>query len=277
MFMRVPGQFRRIFPAEKIQERSTLSQVKIKILVVDKQDIYTQALIELLTEGGYNVDFCTDPDTAYRKLKTSVRPFGLLIIDLDFLQETEGYLFLKALSREELYNDLKVIITTSALMDERLSQSEKELNICAYFNKARIIEEFFLIVTDIIPPSGKDLRYFRRIPARVLVSYVVNGTTRLHYATNLSHSGIFIQNSQPDPVGTIARLSFNLPGSPLTLVATAKVMRIVQYDAPVSSLRTQNFPPGNGMAFLEISEEHKSILQTFLDREEIRIFGSKRR
>lgn len=257
-----------------------MSKVKLKVLVVDKPDIYSQALVELLTEGGYNVDFCSDADTAYRKLRTSVRPFELLIIDLDSLQNldgesSDGYVFLKAVSREELYQDMKVIITTNALLDERLGHSE-ELNICAYFNKTRTIDEFFLIVTDIIPPSGKDLRYCRRIPLKILISYTVGGNTALHYASNLSHSGIFVQSAQPDPVGTVARLSFNVPGCPTAIEVTARVMRIVQYDGPVSSLRNQNFPQGMGMAFQEISEEHKSFVRAFLDKEEIRIFGSKR-
>jgi CheY-like chemotaxis protein len=250
--------------------------VKIKVMVVDKPDIFTSALVELLSEGGYNVDSCYDAESTYRKFRASVRPYDMLIIDLDALTETDGYLFLKALSREEWYKDLRVIITTNGLIDQRLSQQDQNLNICIYFNKTRTIEEFFLIVTDVLPPTGKELRYSRRIPIKMLVSYIAKGVTSLHYAVNLSHSGIFTQNSQPDPVGTIAQLSFNLPGVPNPLVAKAKVMRVVQYEGPVSSLRNQNFPAGAGLAFLEMTDEHKTQLNKFLDQEEIRIFGSKR-
>lgn len=253
-----------------------MSLVKIKVLVVDKPDIYTSALVELLLEGGYNVDSCSDAESAYRKFKSSVRPYDMLIIDLDALSETNGYLFLKALSREEMFKEMKVVITTNGLIDQRLSHQDQSLNIGAFFNKTRTIDEFFLIVTDIVPPTGKELRYSRRIPIKILISYTANEVTTLHYAVNLSHSGIFIQNSKPDPVGTIAKVSFNLPGVSTPLVATAKVMRIVQYDGPVSSLRNQNFPQGAGMAFVEISEDHKAELNKYLDQEEIRIFGSKR-
>ncbi len=253
-----------------------MSTVKIKVLVVDKPDIYTSALVELLLEGGYNADSCYDAESAYRKFKSSVRPYDMLIIDLDALAETDGYLFLKALSREEMFKDMKVVITTNGLIDQRLSQQDQILNIGAFFNKTRTIDEFFLIVTDIMPPTGKQLRYSRRIPIKILVSYTVNEVTTLHYAVNLSHSGIFIQHSKPDPVETIAHVSFNLPGLSTPLVAKAKVMRIVQYDGPVSSLRNQNFPQGAGMAFVEISGEHRAELNKYLDQEEIRIFGSKR-
>jgi CheY-like chemotaxis protein len=253
-----------------------VSTVKIKVLVIDRPDIYTAALLELLLEGGYNVDSCSDAESAYRKIKSSVRPFDMLIVDLDALEETDGYLFLKALSREELFKEVKVIITTNGLIDQRLAQTDPGLKICAYYNKTRAIEEFFLIVTDILPPTGKEVRYSRRIPSKILVSCTVDGVTSLHYIVNLSHSGLFVQNSRPDPVGTVMRLSFNLPGITGTLEAMAKVMRIVTYDSPVSSLRTQNFPPGAGMAFLEMSEEHKTLLNSYLNQEEIRIFGSVR-
>ncbi len=253
-----------------------MGTVKIKVLLVDRTDIYTSALQELLLEGGYNVDSCSDAESAYRKFKFSVRPIDLLIIDLDALAETDGYLFLKALSREEMFKDMKVVITTNGLIDQRLSHQDQPLNISAFFNKTRSIEEFFLIVTDIMPPTGKELRYSRRIPIKILVSYSVAGVTSLHYAVNLSHSGIFVQNAKPDPVGTLAQISFNLPGIPAPLTASAKVMRVVQYEGPVSSLRNQNFPQGAGMAFVEMSEEHKAELIKYLDQEEIRIFGSKR-
>jgi hypothetical protein len=59
------------------------------------------------------VDSCSDAESAYRKFKSSVRPYDMLIIDLDALAETDGYLFLKALSREEMFKDMKVVITTN--------------------------------------------------------------------------------------------------------------------------------------------------------------------
>jgi len=71
------------------------------------------------------------------------------------------------------------------------------------------------------------------------------------------------------------QLSFNLPGNSTTLEAKAKVVRVLQYPMNVSSLRFETFPPGNGLVFTEISQDHRRILKEFVGREELRIFGSR--
>jgi uncharacterized protein (TIGR02266 family) len=253
-----------------------LDEIKLKILVVDQQgSYYVRSLVDLLNDGGFNVDFSSDPEITYRKLKSSVRPVDLLIIDLGCIQDTDGFVFLKVLKEQEFCRGLKIIITTNSLLDPRLSSAQRELGIYAFFNKARSFEELFYIVADIVPPGGQDLRKSRRVPVRFLVSYVVNEKAQFYYASNLSHGGIFIRKSQADPVGTTVQLSFNLPGNSTTLEAKAKVVRVLRYPVNVSSVRYETFPPGNGLVFSEMSEDHRSMLKEFVDREEARIFGSR--
>jgi CheY-like chemotaxis protein len=253
-----------------------LDEIKLKILVVDQQDsYYLRTLVDLLNDGGFNVDFSSDPETTYRKLKNSVRPVDLLIIDLGCIQNTDGFVFLKVLKEQEFCQSLKIIITTDSLLDPRLSSAQRELGIYAFFNKARSFEELFYIVADIVPRGGQDLRKSRRVPVRFLVSYVVNEKVQFYYASNLSHGGIFIGKSQTDPVGTTVQLSFNLPGNSTTLEAKAKVVRVLRYPMNVSSVRYETFPPGNGLVFSEMSEDHRIILKEFVDREESRIFGAR--
>src|SRR3989442_842600 len=247
--------------------------MKSKILVVEQEGLYLRCLIDILGEVGFNVDSCCDEEASYRKLKNSVRPVDLLIIDLECIQQVDRFGFLKILREREFCKSTKVIITTDSLIDERLSQVQNELGICACFNKARPPEELVYIVTDILPPRGQNLRQFRRIPARFLVNYGVGNETQLHYAANVSRGGIFIRNAQPDPVGTIVHLAFNLPGGSSTLRVRSEVVRIVQNVSDVSSLRYETFPPGNGLVFLEMAEEHRRLLKEFLDQEETRIFG----
>ena len=250
--------------------------MKLKILVVEQDPLYLRCLMEILTEVGFNVDACSDEDASYRKLKNSVRPVDLLILDLECIQEVDRFEFLRVLKEQEFCKDTKIIITTNSLIDERLNDARIELAICACFNKTRPLEELLYIVTDTLPPGGQNLRAFRRIPARFLVSYVVGQETQLHYAANVSHGGVFIRNTQPDPVGTVVQLTFSLPGRSSTLKATAKVVRIVQTFPDVSPLRHETFPPGNGLVFLEMTEKHKCVLKEFLAAEETRIFGSAR-
>ena len=247
--------------------------MKSKILVVEQEGLYLRCLIDILGEVGFNVDSCCDEEASYRKLKNSVRPVDLLIIDLECIQQVDRFGFLKILREREFCKSTNVIITTDSLIDEPLSEVQNELAICACFNKARPPEDLVYIVTDILPPGGQNLRQFRRIPARFLVNYGVGNETQLHYAANVSRGGIFIRNAQPDPVGTIVHLAFNLPGGSSTLRARSEVVRIVQNVSDVSSLRYETFPPGNGLVFLEMAEEHRRLLKEFLDQEETRIFG----
>jgi CheY-like chemotaxis protein len=251
-------------------------EIQLKILIVDQQDShYLRSMVDLLNEGGFNVDFCFDPETTYRKLKNSVRPVDLLIIDLECMHETDGFLFLKALKEQEFCRGLKIIITTNSVLDPRLSSSQNELGIHAFFNKARFFEELFYIVADIVPPGGHNQRKSRRVPVRFLVNYLANEKARSYYANNLSRDGIFVKNAQADPVGTVANLSFNLPGDSLVLQAKAKVVRALRYPMDVSSLRYETFPPGNGLVFTEMQEEHRRSLIEFVAREEARVFGSR--
>jgi len=253
-----------------------LEQIKLKILVVDQPGSnYARALVDSLNDGGFNADFCSDSETTYRKLKNSVRPIDLLVIDLACIQDTDGLAFLRVLKEQEFCQSLKTIITTNSILDPRLSSAQHELGIYAFFNKARSLEELFYIVADIVPPGGQDLRKSRRVPVRFLVNYLVDGKTQFYYASNLSHGGIFIRKSHADPVGTKVQLSFDLPGDSRTLEAAAKVVRVLQYPVSVSSLRYETFPPGNGLMFTEMSEHHRSLLKEFLAREEARIFGSR--
>jgi PleD family two-component response regulator len=39
-------------------------EIKLKILIVDQQEShYLRSMVDLLNEGGFNVDFCFDPET----------------------------------------------------------------------------------------------------------------------------------------------------------------------------------------------------------------------
>ncbi len=247
-------------------------QIRFKILVVDEPGSYLQNLVNSLQGVGYNVDFASDSETTYRKLKSSVRPVDMLIIDLEFTHDVDRLLFLKVLKKEELCKGSRIIITSHFLLDEKLVRARDELAIYASFNKSRPIEELLYLVTAVLPPGGQNLRTLRRVPVRFLVRSVVGKTSQLHQAANLSLDGIFILNSRPDPVRTLARLTFSLPETAILLNAEAKVVRVIQYASDVRALHYQSFPPGNGLVFLKMSEEHQSLLKQFCDQEETRIF-----
>lgn len=250
------------------------SPVRFKVLVVDQPGPHLEYLVEVLREVGYNVDAASDAEATYRKLKSSVRPYDLMIIDLESLHEVDGLRFLRVLKKQEFCAKTQLIITTHRLLDDRLTQASRDLAIHACFNKARPLEELLCLATAVLPPSGHNLRASRRFPVRFLVQYTVGKSHCVCYANNLSRGGVFIVNSQPDAVGTMAELDFTLPGSTVALHSGAKVVRAVRQNLAAGTSHYQMFPPGCGLAFQNMTAEHRQILNDFCDREETRIFGA---
>jgi len=249
--------------------------LRLKILVVDHEDSeFLRASVSIFDEVGFNVDFCSDWDSMLRKLKHSVRATDFLIIDLACFQDRNSYLLLMGLREKEYTKDLKIILTTETLVEEELLRARRELGIVGSFNKTRHVEELLYVITNILPPSGENLRRSRRIPARFLAHSTMNGKTKVLCARNLSRDGIFVENHTPDPVGTMVELSFALPGRNSKLTVKARVAR-----ATVGSHVTKQevFPAGNGFEFVEVSDVDARSLKEYVEHEELRIFGSEAR
>ncbi|MEW5980625.1 MAG: PilZ domain-containing protein [Acidobacteriota bacterium] len=249
------------------------SLVRFKVLVVDAPGPHRDRLIDVLGEIGYNVDHAADSESTYRKLKTSVRPVDLLIVDLQSLHEVDGLRFLQLLKREEYCQSTQLIITTEGLLDDRLAEVRGGLAIRGCFHKLRPLEELVSLITAVLPPLGQNLRASLRFPVQFVVEYGVGAHRELYRASNLSLGGIFLETPQPDPVGTLAELRFVLPGGKERIQATAKVVRTVRYESEVATLRHQTFPPGVGLAFVTLSPEDRRLLTEFCQCEEARIFG----
>ena len=104
------------------------SPIRFKVLVVDQPGPHLEYLVEVLREVGYNVDFASDSETTYLKLRSSVRPVDLMIIDLECVHEMDGLRFLKVLKKEECCAGTHLIMTTHRLLDERLVDLRGELS-----------------------------------------------------------------------------------------------------------------------------------------------------
>ncbi|MGH9962986.1 MAG: hypothetical protein ACREBC_38700, partial [Pyrinomonadaceae bacterium] len=106
-----------------------MNGIKWKIVVIDKSGPYLEGLVDLLRELGYNVDYGSDAAATYQKLKHSVRPVELLIIDLQCIEEVDGFLFLTRVKKVEFCQRSKIIVTTDSSLDERLGPARNELAI----------------------------------------------------------------------------------------------------------------------------------------------------
>src|SRR5687768_926799 len=84
--------------------------IRFKVLVVDQPGPHLDYLVGVLREIGYNVDTASDSQATYRKLRSSVRPVDLLIIDLESLQAVDSLRFLKILKQDACCTDTHLIV-----------------------------------------------------------------------------------------------------------------------------------------------------------------------
>ena len=114
------------------------------------------------------------------------------------------------------------------------------------------------------PPSLKapeaDKRKDLRVPLRVLkVETELNGDVFFGYAADISKSGLFIQTSNPRPVGTKVRLMFVLPGTKEKLTFQAEVIWNRNY------IGKEGLTPGMGMRFVELDSTNREKIEKFVD------------
>lgn len=79
------------------------------------------------------------------------------------------------------------------------------------------------------------------------------------YAKNISASGLFVPTVNPKPVGERFRLKFTLPDSNREIVVFAEVVWNRTYS------NSNEFEPGMGIKFIEISEEDAESIRQFVN------------
>ncbi len=79
------------------------------------------------------------------------------------------------------------------------------------------------------------------------------------YAKNISASGLFVPTVNPKNVGERFRLKFRLPGSEREIIVLAEVVWNRSYSD------SDEFEPGMGIRFVEISDEDAESIRQFVN------------
>lgn len=79
--------------------------------------------------------------------------------------------------------------------------------------------------------------------------------------TNISRGGLFLESHKPLPLHSEVEMTFILPELRTAIEAKGRVMWT--FDMKKG---TMHIVPGSGIRFTEISHEHRSILETYLER-----------
>lgn len=94
-----------------------------------------------------------------------------------------------------------------------------------------------------------------RAPLKILVDYRSKDLFRSDYASNISGGGIFIQTTNPLPIGTILELQLAFPDIPRLIKITGKVLWVREYGKEEIAV------PGMGIQFLDLKREDKAFIQ----------------
>ena len=107
----------------------------------------------------------------------------------------------------------------------------------------------------------KEDRGDHRIPIQLLVDYRADGHYLFDFCRDLGAGGVFIQTSQPLPLGSTVDLTFTIPDSKETLSTKGKVIW-VQSDGS----ERDEASPGMGVQFENFSADQRKILEQFVSR-----------
>ena len=114
-----------------------------------------------------------------------------------------------------------------------------------------------------------DDRKSQRIDVQLLVDYhSQNGHYLFDFCRDLGTGGVFIETTNPLPMGESVNLTFTIPDSKETLVASGKVIW-VQEAVPEKELTA-----GMGVQFDEFTPDQREILTNFIKRYHGEGFGT---
>ncbi|MGB9601008.1 MAG: PilZ domain-containing protein [Myxococcota bacterium] len=104
--------------------------------------------------------------------------------------------------------------------------------------------------------SPSEIRQEQRKPVKVFINFRTIDQFYSEIGTNLSLGGVFVRSSNPLPVGTEIKISFNIPQFGCYLESQG----VVVHNGTLEN-------PGMGIKFKGLSDRAKKLLQDVLDHE----------
>lgn len=98
-----------------------------------------------------------------------------------------------------------------------------------------------------------------RLPLRLWTEGRHQGKLDFHNCSNLSTTGMFIENPDPYALGVTVQIEFNLPGVHDPLKVTGRVMSCLDEDTAGENIM------GNGFEFMDMNEADRLLVQAFVD------------
>jgi uncharacterized protein (TIGR02266 family) len=222
-----------------------------RILVVDDVKLFRHMETRILSWRGYQIDEAQSGAEALEKIRAN--PPDLVLLDL-FMPGMSGAEVCRQIKSDPELQSLPIILITSSSRDEDLRQAVQagcdEL-------LTKPLEDSTLVrkVENLLGAVHK--RRYPRVQTSMQVSFEDFKGIFFEYARDVSRAGVFIEMSQPLPIGTRLKLSFALP-APFhhPVVAYGRVMRAVP--------STTERPGGVGVAFIHLDTSSAQVLDALV-------------
>jgi CheY-like chemotaxis protein len=225
-----------------------------RILLVDDVRLFRKLTSIILSGRGYQVVEAGTGEEAMEKLKAD--PPDMALVDLA-LPGMSGFDVCSRIKQDPAYSDIPVIIVATSGRDEDIRKAV-EVGCDDYITKP--LDDTALI-SKVEALLGKtDRRRFPRIPATLQISFEDFRGIFFEYTRDISRTGVFIEMTNPLPVGSRLRLSFSLP-PPFShpVMAYARVTRCVQPGA--------GQPGGVGANFIFLDENSERLIDALASTE----------
>ncbi len=169
--------------------------------------------------------------------------------------------FFEAITAKRHYRDpMPLHIAIQILKEERgLHFAEEVVDaFLRYFSKTYSDK----IKDSMIQPQGHLKRGSIRVSCHAEVGFELQGKICSAKAVDINAGGLFLAFEQPPEESSLLQLSFTLPDCPATRIKTkGRVVWINQRTLP----HKKNFPPGFGVAFLDLPELDREALLAYVN------------
>jgi two-component system chemotaxis response regulator CheY len=226
--------------------------MKKKILVLDDSPFMLKMIGDMLKKLNYEVTTVENGDEACQKVEST--RYDMIITDMN-MPAMDGLEFTKRVKTYPNCKFVPIVMLSSEENVEKIHMAKK-MGISTFLSKPLKEAQLRTIVQ--ITLNKRDTP---RIPVKLEVMYGEDETFSDYtagYTLDVSVGGLFLETPNPLSLGERLKLKLSLPGKDHSIFFQGRVAWV---NSPLSPSNGTH-PPGMGVEFLNIEDEHQ--LQKFL-------------
>ena len=234
-----------------------------KILLADDSIFFRTKLSSILTEAGHEIVFASDGIELLAKLEEVSDTIDLLILDLQ-MPHMDGFGVLAQLKKKGLTGKFSILVVTGVYEPGDVLQRVRSLGADGLLTKGFSPEQVLHHVHQLLYRID-EMRNEMRVPISIPVDFSVGEDSHSAFLLNINSSGLFLHTKTELETGTTLTIRFSLPGEETVF----NVKGIVKWTT--GSQGSNDLFCGAGVMFTTITDEERTKLRDFTEKETIRL------